>query len=115
MRNAYELANLADVPSPDSLESPGALFLLRIQETVNDYRNYESVDDMADMVSEIADGAVPIYTYEKWQTFTDLAAWTQAEDVMEFGPITDMDQGATLALYVIAERLASQLVAEVTV
>jgi hypothetical protein len=40
--------------------------------------------------------------------FVDLAAWQ--EDIEEFGPITDMEQGAGVALYMIAERLLTAIV-----
>lgn len=103
--NAYQLANMANVASPDSLESPGARFLLRIASDVADWDEPDK-----DAASEIADGAVPIYTYEMWQTFVDLAAWQ--EDVDEFGPIEDMEKGAQVALYLIASRLANALIEE---
>ncbi len=42
--------------------------------------------------------------------FTDLAAWQ--EDADAFGPIEDMTDGAGVALYGIAQRLLSALIAE---
>jgi hypothetical protein len=100
--NAYQLAAMAEVSSPDGLDTPGARFLLSIQD---DVIGWDEPDE--DTPSAIADGAVPIYTHEMWQTFTDLAAWQ--EDVDEFGPITDMEMGAQIALYLIAERLVRAL------
>jgi hypothetical protein len=107
--NAYELANMADVSCPDSPESPGAKFLLGVQDDVND--SADSLDsDVSDTAHMIADAAVPIYTYEKWQTFVDLAAWQ--EDMDEFGQPEDMDQASNWALYAIANRLAYALLEE---
>lgn len=111
--NPYQLSNLADCASPDSSESPGASFLIQIQDAVA-YAAEQAdgaLEDTHDLAHEIADGAVPIYTHEMWQTFTDLAAWQ--EDVAgEFGPIEDMEKGAQAALYMIAYRLAVTLFEE---
>ena len=107
-KNAYQLANLAGVISPDSLESQGALFLLSIAEDYTD-RYYEgSMDE--DTVYEIADNAVPIYTHERWEVFVDLAAYTE-EDPTGFEP-GDLTSAAGIALYMIAERLVQALMDE---
>ena len=104
--NAYELANLADVSSPDSLESPGALFLLSLGVSVSEYADEDG--DLDDIAGDIADQCVPIYTHERWQTFVDLAAYQ--EDVTDFGPLEDMTTAAGVALYMIGVRLVGALV-----
>lgn len=104
--NAYQLARMADVVSPDSDASPGAAFLLHVAGLTDDLLSDNpgaDIDTLSDSITEQADNAVPVYTHEKWQTFVDLCAYT--EDVSEFGPITDMENAADLALYMIAERL----------
>jgi hypothetical protein len=118
--NAYHMTNLADCASPDSLESPGAIFLTSVRDAVAeaiDWRreNNEPTDldgfqyDGGD--HEIADGAVPVYTYDVWRTFTDLAAWQ--EDPTELGAdASDMEQAAKVCLYMIASRLVTALVEE---
>lgn len=102
--SAYELAGMAGCPSPDSLTSPGARFLDGIAAHV-----LESRDEGEDAAAYIADAAVPVYTCDIWATFTDLAAWQ--EDLSELGDDgRDLTKSASLALYVIAERLASVLI-----
>lgn len=111
--NAFELAQLADVASPDSKESKGADFLLSVQDRVNDALSYGMAEqgyELSDVASEIGDESVPVYTHEKWQTFVDLCAYT--EDVTEFGPIQDLDNASNIALFLIAERLATVLLGE---
>ena len=110
-RTVWTLAGMAGVASPDSLTSPGAEWL----ELVAAYL-VGAAEELAeavypeDMIYEMADGLVPIYTHERWQVFVDLAAYT--EDITDFGPIDDMEQAAGVALFMIAERLLTALVAE---
>lgn len=110
--NAYQLANLAGVLTPDSLDSPGAVFLCTIQEDVSEALRFGIEDDENDAAHEIADGCVPVYTFKMWQTFTDLAAWQ--EDISDFGSNDkdDMTQRAMTCLYMIAYRLALTLIQE---
>lgn len=111
----YTLANLADVSSPDSAESPGAEWLALvhavawelIEDTDNDTGDLENAHDD---ITERADGVVPIYTHNKWEVFVDLCAWQ--EDLDDFRPFHDMDQEASVSLYLIAERLISVIVRE---
>jgi hypothetical protein len=110
--NAYRLASMADVPSPDAADSPAARFLERIQSDVNDL-TIEDWDHETryDAAHEIADGAVPIYTHERWRVFVDLCAYN--EDLDEVGGSSgDMTQDAAVALYMIAERLVLALLDE---
>jgi hypothetical protein len=112
-RNAYSLALLADVASPDSLESPGALWLTRIESAAANLLEEcaELGGDPVDAIHETADAIVPIYTHERWSVFTDLAAYN--EDVTDYGPdYSDLTAVAGVALYVVAERLLSILVDE---
>jgi hypothetical protein len=102
--NVYELANLADCAGPDTNTSAGAEFLRSIYAAAVNYRDGYADED-GDAASEIADGTVPTYTGEVWETFTDLAAWQ--EDPTELGfDGGDMEQGAKLCLYLIGQRLA---------
>lgn len=114
-RNAFELAGLADCASPDKLDSLGAQFLTLVADSVRETwagankvtrRDWQD----GDMAHDATDGCVPVYTYDVWRTFVDLAAWQ--EDVTEYGPIDDMERAAMDALYMIGERLAMQLLAE---
>lgn len=101
-----QLARMADCGYPDSWKSPGAEFLTGIRDDVAEAIEYEGGQERS--ISEIADGAVPVYTHEMWQTFVDLQAYR--EDPSELGfDGEDMVQGAQYCLYMIAERLASAL------
>jgi hypothetical protein len=111
--NAYELARYADCASPDGLESPGAKFLEVVRDVVVDAITDEDTpeEDRHDSAFAIADASVPIYTYDKWQAFVDLAAWQ--EDPSELGfDGTDMEQGAGICLMMVGERLARALFEE---
>jgi hypothetical protein len=127
--NPFQLATLADCGSPDDRESPGALFLASIARSVAEHCNQyagtpEDGDDWplivgelsdGDAAHEIADNAVPIYTHERWQVFTDLQAYN--EDVSELGEVDGDDltrSVAGVALYMIAERLVHALAEELS-
>jgi hypothetical protein len=117
-RNAYQLANDADVTTPDSLESHGSTFLLAVQdavhEAIEDADGDTTADDLRDNVAEMINGLVPIYTYQKWMTFVDLAAWQEdaqemiGEDVVKVDAA--LDQLSDVALYQIADRLAYRII-----
>jgi hypothetical protein len=101
----YALAALAGVACPDSPSSPGGRWLQGIAEHVAERRH-----DGDDLAHEIADSAVPPYTSEVWQIFVDLALWH--EDVSDYAAEgDDLTRRASLALYVVAERLADALLA----
>jgi hypothetical protein len=104
---SWQLARLAGCADPDSLTSPGALFLDRVEA---DYieRVADGDYDEDDSPHEIADGAVPVYTHDRWTTFVDLGAYE--EDTRELGDDgSDLTQSAAVALYMIAERLVRAL------
>jgi hypothetical protein len=120
--NAFQLAHMADCSRPDSVESEGASFLLSVQEALasripEDFETEEAFreaiesGDLSDLVHEVADGEVPIYTNQLWRTFVDLAAYT--EDTSELGEdSSNPDSRAMTALYMVAERLCHALVEE---
>jgi hypothetical protein len=94
---------------PDSIDSPGAKFLERVESNIIERRGEGSLDE--DSIHELADSAVPIYTHERWQVFVDLGAYQ--EDVSEIGASSeDLTQCAAVALYLIADRLARALMDE---
>jgi hypothetical protein len=103
-RTVWTLAGLANCGDPDSAGSPGAVFLQHVRSCVGE------ITDLEDGVTEIADSCVPVYTHEKWQVFVDLCAYR--EDVSDYGLSSDMDQNASVALFMIAERLLYALVGE---
>ena len=116
--NAYQLANLAECASPDSDSSPGAKFLISVQDGVNDAHDMEQAADAtsydptptewADQAAEIADNASDVYTHTLWLEFIDLCAYR--EDPSDLGvDAHDMEQAARVCLYLIAERLANVL------
>ena len=116
-RNAYVLASMAECSTPDSHESDGAGFLTStveaLAESVRWDRENDGGQDIGDIIAETADGSVPVYTGRLWDAFVDLGAYQQ--DITELVDASaDMDQGARLALYVIAERLCWAVVTEDT-
>ena len=110
----WTLQRLAECMTPDSKESAGSVFLARVRddvvERVDDYPAEDFERETEDLAHEIADAAVPVYTGEKWATFTDLGAWE--EDVSDFGVVGGLDNLGSAALYVIAERLVCALLSE---
>jgi hypothetical protein len=115
----FHLASLADCASPDSIESPGAVFLARVARDVTDYvSDAEDADprdalaNVSDWSHGIADSAVPVYTHERWATFVDLGAYN--EDVSDYGAMDDLTNAAGVALYMIAERLVHALAEELS-
>ena len=104
--NPYVLAGMADCASPDTKDSPGARFLGLVADSV--VEAVENEGDRDDIPWTAADQCVPIYTFDVWRTFTDLAAWQ--EDPTELGADgSDMEQAAKVCLYIIGERLAAAM------
>lgn len=102
--SAYVLAGMADCATPDSLDSIGAQFLTAVAQATVESLEYD--DDRDDIPWTAADQCVPIYTYDVWRTFVDLAAWR--EDPTELGADgSDMEQAAKVCLFAIGERLAA--------
>lgn len=101
--NAYQLAHMADVQSPDSLESPGAEWLVQVASYADELESGDQDD-----ITQAADSVVPIYTHNRWQVFVDLCAYT--EDITDLSASPDMTDQAGVALYMIAERLLTALV-----
>lgn len=121
--NSRQLARLADVSSPDSLDSPGALFLARVRDSIVDAAGevgrlvdedgcIVGDDEASDLAHEVADEAPSIYTHEVWTQFVDLCAYDEdLEDYVDES--SDMESRARVALYLIAGRLALALVDEI--
>lgn len=115
--NAYQLARLAECTDPDSLESDGSRWLLRVASDIPDLM--ES-DDPEDTVHEYADGAVPHMTHERWKIFVDLGAYSEDLSELDFEYDADNSQAdltgaAGVALYMIADRLLRALISEAKV
>ncbi len=110
----WTLAHMAEVASPDNVNSPGAEWLtqvygagLEVAESIRDKDWTVSAmledGDALDLIHESADQIVPIYTHNLWAVFVDLAAYQ--EDVEEYGDSEDLTQSAMVALFIIARRL----------
>jgi hypothetical protein len=104
---------MAECGDPDTQDSPGARLLDHVRDAVSEH--IEWVDepvtdpfDYGDAINEIADGAPDVYTHARWLEFVDLCAYE--EDPSELGAdCSDMTVAAGVALYMIAERLATAL------
>lgn len=106
----WQLARMASCADPDKAQtaenpgSPGAVFLHRCADDARDlFDSHPDVRDREDYVSEYAGGAVPVYTYDLWRTFVDIAAWD--EDPGEVGEAGDITRAAGYCLYLVAHRL----------
>ena len=122
----YALANDAGCQCPDTQKSPGAEFLMRVRdalvEAVSCGRIYwqgeaastdGAQEDRGDVISEIADDMPSVYTYPRWQAFTDLCAWEVSPDVIDdFGATSDLTDHAGHCLTRIAETLLYALCAD---
>lgn len=123
--NVYIVASDVECGAPCLPTSPGASLIRHaIEATVEavswdlsqlDRHEHDTYADAlrfvvenirADGTTELADGAVPIYTAERWGAFTDLAGWTV--DVTEYGDVDGenlTDSVAGVALFAIAQRV----------
>jgi hypothetical protein len=110
--------NVSDISGPDEVNSPGAQFLDRVRDAVIESLEWKTQNDDVDLAHaarrlredshELADGAVPIYTFNRWETFVDLGAWQV--DIEEYrGGGEDMTQLAGIALYEVARTLTDSL------
>jgi hypothetical protein len=115
--SVYVLAALADSETPD-WDSPGSRFLEsvrgeileRVEHATFDPDRFDFERVSSDWPWEIADQAPSDYTTERWLQFVDLGAYREEPEEGWPGDLTD---AAALALYLIAGRLASALLAEI--
>ena len=122
--SSFRLSNEAGIASAPVIPSDGSKFLERVRDSFIEQFDFERnamvdlededlVSDLMfeqrhDIVHNVVDGCVPIYTHQIWETFTDLCAWS--EDLSELGgPETDMNKNAMTALYMIGCRLGDVL------
>lgn len=108
----WELARIAGVEYPDSAESVGAQWLETVAAVAAD-EDWDSVHDMdqADLIRELADGCVPVYTHLRMKVLVDLCAYTEdVSDDSMYGQPLGMVALAGVALYRVAERLIRELV-----
>jgi hypothetical protein len=112
----YRLANMIEA-SIDNIASEGGQWLEQIARGWLDYERDEAIEygtDLDEAIHQAADGAVPIYTGDRWQVFTDLQGWQFSEEIAkELGPLpTDMTEAVGWILCTLAERLIYALEAE---
>ena len=113
--NAFSLANMANCAYPDDDESAGARFLVSVRDAITEaiesgtFGPFPAPRD-ATTVVEIADNAPDVYTYTRWQEFSDLQAWNETPELGEWPD--DLTATAGVALYQIAERLCYALLQE---
>jgi hypothetical protein len=105
----FALARMADVGLAFDGDA-GAAWLTRVRDDIAEAIEYaapECAEDVErwreDGAHEVADGAVPIYSADRWAVAGDLAAWQ--EDVSDYGESGDVLTVVSWALYSIAMRL----------
>jgi hypothetical protein len=102
----YELSKMADVGDPDHSESPGGEWLTYIYESWENVRT--QYDDVDRMITETADGSVPVGTHQRWLVYVDVCGYREDLTDYDLDP-KDMNAICSLCLYVIAERLIAAL------
>jgi len=111
--NVIILATLADCPQPDSVDSPGAEFLIAVADAVEDaIDNNDELDER--LISEIANDAPAVSTHAKWLQFVDLRGYRVdttdlTGDRISARALTDH---INTVLVMIAERLIAGLITE---
>ena len=124
---AYRLSDEAGVQSPDTRESPGALFLLAVRDAAVSYydedpdERREAGDDewWHDPTHHLADEAIPLPTHRRWQVFTDLCLWQDDDlaivgDRDHLGAKISLTDQATGILYEVAHRLTWIILTKLT-
>ena len=114
--NPYHLAAEAECSTPDSLTSAGARMLTSVQDAfaealesaLDDDPDLDVIDWANDEAHEIADNAPDVYTATRWAEFVDLGAYNEDPTDLGFDG-SDMEAGAGICLYIIAERLVHRL------
>lgn len=91
----YGMQDHCGVSTPDSDSSPGADWLYWLHNAVSEAWDSgrfgpDSGEDETDVISEIADAHIPIYTHNRWQVFTDLCLYS--EDVELYGDTDNADK-----------------------
>lgn len=86
------LSHMSPAGSPDSNESPGAVWAGHVFDAVSEAWDTDRFGDDSseigqDVISELSDGVVPVYTHERWRVFVDLCGYADddADDVVEIG------------------------------
>jgi hypothetical protein len=109
----WDLSGLSygDCGSPDRPDSAGAVWLRQVRDSALEAWTWaEQHDDTVDRV-ETAGEAVPVYTYEVWRVFADLAGWQVDGGITGPSPSSwytdgeDFTEQAQLRLYRIARRI----------
>lgn len=100
------LSGLADCFHPDT--DNGKQFLENV--AYSWLNESDQWDDPEDAVLEIAESAVPAYTYQVFEVFADLGAWQWDDRVKELGHERDsIENQARIALVLLAEDLIHAL------
>lgn len=121
-RGPHSLAGLVDEISYPAGEH-GEDYLTRVRDyTVDAVLYVVDEGDAEDILAEdylseaphhdVADAVVPVYTADVWRTFTDLGAW-EVDTRDYIGDDADMTRKAEVALYVVAERLAAEILDDI--
>jgi hypothetical protein len=93
--SAYDLARMVGVEAPDSLTSPGAVFLTDAADAFADRVAGEDPDriDVADCANDAVDGLL-VWNYMTWRVFVDLAAYSYDIDPGLIEGVDDMTERA---------------------
>jgi hypothetical protein len=114
----YQLARMAGLGAPDDHDSPGGKWLVQVRNVAEEIVENESEEtgDVidGDMIGEYADGVVPIYTHELWETWTDLQGYRFDGELrlahMEDSGNFDIESIPKADLYEASENIIYQLI-----
>ena len=107
----WRALNDADlVSSPLTKEWADTIWRSIVEEFEFDREGFDS-----DAIYKAADGAVPVYSHEKWRLFSNLAAWSYDEDcAAEYGrTATDLDTICDQLLDWCATQIATYYFSEI--
>ena len=110
----WELARMGECAQPDSEDSVGGKWLRTVEGmAANDImEELDGIDpyDLLDVITNVADSTVPVWsTHQLWQIFVDLCAY-ETDLYGSATERTNMTDRASLALFLIANRLITELV-----
>lgn len=120
-RAINDMSGHCDTASPDNDDSPGANWLYWLYNAVEDAWQSgrfgeDSGEDEESVIDEIADSQTPVYTHNRWQTFTDLCLYSEDVDDftegIEVKDSTDLDNLAGSIFREVAYRGASNWLQE---
>lgn len=87
--NVIQLSRMADCSTPEGNDSDGAKFLKECFSTAQDMKSEMRGRHDGDLIHEIADGLVPIYTGNLWNVWVDCGGYNFDGEYRDFSSSND--------------------------